>query len=226
MSLTHAASTRSGRGRFALCILGLGSLLIFLSLSAGVQSAVGTADEVHYTYTGPGSVAFDWRGTATDIRYGATTSYGSTATAHTPSPLPFSSAGPFQEVELTGLTPGATYHYSIGGGSDQTMATAPTSGFRFDVEADVGADHADEDARLVHHKEAMNLQVHYVLDHPRHRRFWTHRKDHRSHEFLDPGPAHRPEGVEQPGEEQGLGRGRRQDVGGHGTPPGVGRLRL
>ena len=74
-----------------------------------------TVDEVHYTFTGPTSVAFDWRGSATDIRYGPTTRYGSTATAHTPTPLPFSSAGPFREVELTGLAPGTTYHYSIGG---------------------------------------------------------------------------------------------------------------
>ena len=106
--------------------------------TSACSSVVGTSDEVHYTFTGPSSVAFDWRGTATDIRYGATTSYGSSATTHTPSPLPFSSAGPFQEVELTGLTPGATYHYSIGGGADQTMTMAPTGGFRFDVEADVG----------------------------------------------------------------------------------------
>ena len=137
-STTRAASTRSQRRRFAVCLLCLGNLLVVLLLPASAHSAVGTADEIHYTFTGPSSVAFDWRGTATDIRYGATTSYGSTATTHTPTPLPFSSAGPFQEVELTGLTPGATYHYSIGDGPDQTMATAPTRGFRFDVEADVG----------------------------------------------------------------------------------------
>src|SRR4051812_2102487 len=38
----------------------------------------GTNDEIHYTITGPTSVSFDWRGNATDIRYGLTTSYGST----------------------------------------------------------------------------------------------------------------------------------------------------
>ena len=101
-----------------LCFLCLGSLVFFVSLPASVGSAVGTVDEVHYTFTGPTSVAFDWRGTATDIRYGPTTSYGSTAAASTPTPLPYSSAGPFEEADLTGLTPGATYHYSIGGGPD------------------------------------------------------------------------------------------------------------
>src|SRR5215208_4081547 len=114
------------------------TLLLLLSLPASVGLAAGTADEVHYTFTGANSVAFDWRATATDIRYGPTSSYGSTATAHEPTPLPFSSSGPFQEVELTGLAAGATYHYSIGGGADQTFATAPTGSFRFDVQADVG----------------------------------------------------------------------------------------
>ena len=53
--------------------------------------------------------------------------------------MPFSSAGPFQEVELTGLQAGATYHYSIGGGVDHTFTTAPTGSFRFDVIADIGS---------------------------------------------------------------------------------------
>ena len=104
--------------------------------TSGVSAGV---DEVHYTFTGATSVAFDWRGSPTDIRYGVTTGYGSTATAHAPDPLPFSSAGPFREVELTGLAAGTTYHYSIGGGRDHTFSTAPTSTYRFDVVADVGS---------------------------------------------------------------------------------------
>ena len=103
-----AASTRSQRRRLAACLVCLASLL--LVLPASLRSAIGTADEVHYTFTGPTSVAFDWRGTATDIQYGQTSTYGSTAATHAPTPVPSSSAGPFQEVELTGLTAGATYH--------------------------------------------------------------------------------------------------------------------
>jgi parallel beta-helix repeat protein len=114
----------------------VGALLLIGSTTA---AGVGAVDEVHYTFTGPTSVAFDWRGTATDIRYGTTSSYGSTAAAHAPDPLPFSSAGPFQEIELPGLQAGATYHYSIGGGVDHTFTTAPTGAFRFDVIADVGS---------------------------------------------------------------------------------------
>ena len=116
-------------------------LLAMVLLPGGVQAGSDTVDEVHYTFTGKTSVAFDWRGTATDIRYGSTTDYGQTATAQAPSPVPSSSPGPFQEVQLTDLQPGTTYHYSIGGGSDSTFETAPTGDFRFDVEADVGSSH-------------------------------------------------------------------------------------
>jgi len=96
------------------------------------------AHEVHYTYTGPASVAFDWTGAARTIRYGRTARYRARVTAHTPRPLPFSSRGPFREARLNRLRPATTYHYSIGGGRDHTFRTAPRGPFRFDVEADVG----------------------------------------------------------------------------------------
>src|SRR2546423_1927151 len=127
-SSKRAGSPWKPRRRFALLLLCVGTLLVVLLLPASARPAAGTADEVHYTFTSPSSVGFDWRGTATDIRYGTTTSYGGTATTHTPSPLPFSSAGPLQEVEVTGLTPRATDHYSIGGGPHQIMTSAPTGG--------------------------------------------------------------------------------------------------
>jgi hypothetical protein len=98
----------------------------------------GIAAEIHYTYTGAGSVAFDWKGTATTIRYGLTAKYGRKAVAHPARPTPFSSTGPFYEVQLAGLRPGTTYHYAIGAGKDHAFSTAPVGPFRFDVEADVG----------------------------------------------------------------------------------------
>jgi parallel beta-helix repeat protein len=124
------------------------SIGAFVGLALGVLLALGPApvqagpeavDEIHYTFTGSSSVALDWRGEATDIRYGPTTSYGSTANGVAPSPMPFSSAGPFREVMLTGLQAGTTYHYSIAGGPDHTFTTPPTGDFRFDVIADVGS---------------------------------------------------------------------------------------
>jgi parallel beta-helix repeat protein len=111
-----------------------------LSDTASVQVTAGARvnDEVHYTFTGPTSVALDWRGPDAEVRYGTTSAYGSTVVGHTPSPAPFSSPGPFLEAQLTGLARGTTYHYSIGGGVDRTFRTPPTGGFRFDAIGDVG----------------------------------------------------------------------------------------
>src|SRR5436309_10350063 len=129
--------------RIARRALALGVVLFLAALGASFvvapSSSADSVDEVHYTFTGPDSVGFDWRGTPSDIRYGPTPDYGTTVLASTPDPLPFSSAGPFWEARLTGLTPGGSYHYSIGGGPDHVFHTAPTAGFRFDVIADVSS---------------------------------------------------------------------------------------
>ena len=98
------------------------------------------ADEIHWTMLGPTSVAFDWRGSGTTLRWGLTSAYGSTVTGATPTPLPFSSVGPFREVRITGLSPGLTYHYSVDGGPDHTFHTTPAAGTKFSVyaEGDIG----------------------------------------------------------------------------------------
>jgi len=113
---------------------------ILLLLLAGAAPALA-ADEIHWTLIGPTSVTFDWRGSETTIRYGLTNAYGLTATAVTPTPLPFSSAGPFQEARLFALQPNAVYHYSIGGGPDHTFRTPPprgSSGFTVCAQGDIG----------------------------------------------------------------------------------------
>jgi Calcineurin-like phosphoesterase len=119
----------------SLCALGLLAAVLLPSAAP----AAGTVDEIHYTFTSATSVAFDWRGEANDIRYGPTAAYGTTVAGHQPTPPPFSSPGPFWEAELTGLAPGTSYHYSIGGGPDMVFSTAPTGNFRFASIADVGA---------------------------------------------------------------------------------------
>ena len=110
----------------------------FLALAAA--SPAFATDEIHWTITGPTSVTFDWRGTNNTLRYGLSSSYGLSATATTPSPLPFSSSGPFNEARLTSLVPGATYHYSIAGGADHVFRTPPATGASFTVyvEGDIG----------------------------------------------------------------------------------------
>ena len=106
-----------------------------------VSGVTGTADEIHWTFTGPNSVSFEWRGAATEIHYGLTSAYGAVALAQPPSPMPFSSSGPFWEAELKGLQPNGVYHYSIGSAPDQTFRTPPqpgTEGFTIDAEGDIG----------------------------------------------------------------------------------------
>ena len=124
-------------------ILGAAIVVVLAAGVTGLASTSGRglpsrAEEVHYTYGSATSVTFDWAGSGRTLRYGRTARYGRVAIAHAPSPLPFSSRGPFREVRLTRLQSGTTYHYSIAGGADQTFSTAPTARYRFDVEADVG----------------------------------------------------------------------------------------
>ena len=114
-------------------------MLVFCAL--GLAREALPADEIHWTITGQASVTFDWRGPESTIAYGLTASYGQSATAVTPGPLPFSSPGPFWEARLTGLQENSLYHYSIGAGPDHTFHTPPprgTSGFTVYVEGDVG----------------------------------------------------------------------------------------
>lgn len=83
-------------------------------------------DEVRLTIMGRDSVSLHWRGSATDVRFGTSVDYDRSAVAVRSTPQPLSSSRPFHEVLLSGLTPGATYHYSIGGGPDRTF-TAPVA---------------------------------------------------------------------------------------------------
>jgi hypothetical protein len=117
----------------------MSSLALLATFLLAAPSA-RAADEIHWTMLGPTSVAFDWRGTGSTLHYGLTRNYALSARGVTPSPLPFSSAGPFFEAVVTGLSPGVTYHYSLDGGPDHTFHTLPAAGTSFTVyvEGDVG----------------------------------------------------------------------------------------
>ena len=89
---------------FLSMIMWAGMVVPVTGVPQNVDSRVtGTADEIHWTFTGLNSVSFDWRGTATQVHYGLSSTYGAVALAQPPSPMPFSSSGPFWEAELTGL---------------------------------------------------------------------------------------------------------------------------
>ena len=110
-----------------------------IMLWAGASEA---ADEIHWTITGPTSVTFDWRGAETTLSYGLTTALGATVTGVTPSPLPWSSSGPFREARIAGLLPDTLYHYVIGSGTRHTFRTPRrpgTSDFVVMAEADIGS---------------------------------------------------------------------------------------
>jgi len=127
--------------------------------------ATGTADEIHWTFTGANSASFHWRGTATELRYGLSTTYGAIAHAQPPSPMPFSSSGPFWEAELTGLLPGGIYHYSLGSAPDRTFRMPPQPGpaeFTIDAEGDIGASNSSPGVQGVQRLVADDLPA-FVL---------------------------------------------------------------
>jgi hypothetical protein len=108
---------------------------------SAIAAVALAADEIHWTLTGPTSVTFDWRGGDSTIHYGPTPEYGYTVTGVPPDPMPASSPGPFWEARITGLDPGAVYHYSIEGETDHAFRTAPkpSQNFVVCVEGDIGA---------------------------------------------------------------------------------------
>lgn len=119
--------------RFApAAVVGL-VLALMPALPAGAED---TVDEIHFSYGDvPGSVVVNWRGAETSISYGLTEAYGLQAVAAPSAITPVDSAGPYQEVVLTGLAPDSAYHYRIGTGVDHVLRTAPTGSFRW---VDVG----------------------------------------------------------------------------------------
>ncbi len=118
-----------------------GAVALALAGSLVAPAVSRAADEIHWTFISPTAVSFDWRGAESVIQYGTTTAYGSSTTAVTPSPLPYSSAGPFWEARLTGLAPNTLYHYKIGSSPDHTFRTMiprGSSDFVICVEGDIG----------------------------------------------------------------------------------------
>jgi Calcineurin-like phosphoesterase len=114
------------------------------SMGAPPPPPAEDAHEVHFTYTGPTSVTFDWSGGGTTVRYWARTEPPRTVEAHAVTPQPTSSPGPFREALLEGLTPGVDYYYEVGHPVRPTPASfhAPLAGpgkFVFAAVGDMGA---------------------------------------------------------------------------------------
>jgi hypothetical protein len=112
--------------------------------------------EVHFTYTAPDAVTFDWRGEGTTLRYWSKGQPPRTVTAHPPTPTPTSMPGPFQEAVADQLLPGTEYQYEVGHPLKPTPHAfrAPPApggaGFVFAAVGDIGDDGGQPAAAGVH----------------------------------------------------------------------------
>jgi hypothetical protein len=102
------------------------------------------AHQVHYTFTAPDAVTFDWSGSDGALRFWAKDVPPRIVTAHPPTPLPASSSGPWREAVADGLIPGREYFYEIGHPVrpvTQTFRSPPArggSGFVFAAVGEIG----------------------------------------------------------------------------------------
>jgi hypothetical protein len=125
---------------------GRASLLIpFDSGSPAPPPPAEEPREVHFTFTAPDEVTFDWRGTDATLRVWAKNVPPLTVEARHPNPLPFSSGGPWQEAVAGGLLPGVEYQYEVGNPvrpvplAFRAPPARGAAGFSFVAVGDVGA---------------------------------------------------------------------------------------
>jgi hypothetical protein len=135
--------------------------LLALSVDSGTPLvAVATEEprQIHFTFTAPDAVTFDWRGNDAALRVWAKNVAPRTIDAHRPEPAPFSSPGPWLEATVNGLIPGTDYQYEVGRPVRPTtfsFRTPPApggTGFKFVAVGDIGA---SPTATVVHHAIAL-----------------------------------------------------------------------
>lgn len=112
-----------GRARLALLALALAGAgcreraARFMGVDAAVAPPEPRAEEpsqIHFTFTGPTSATFSWRGNNRSMRIWAKNEPPRTIEARVAKPGPFSMAGTWQEAEVTDLRPDTQYGYEIG----------------------------------------------------------------------------------------------------------------
>jgi hypothetical protein len=89
----------------------------FMGVDSSTPLPLPAAEEpnqVHFSFTGPTSVTFVWRGSGRSVRLWSKDMAPRTVEAHEPSPKPFSSVGHWQEAAVTDLRPGTEYGYEVG----------------------------------------------------------------------------------------------------------------
>ena len=133
-----------------------------LRLSVGDASmpaaAVRTEDprQVHFTFTAPDAVTFNWLGSDPTLRFWAKDIPPRTVQARPPDPAPWSSPGPWQEAVADGLRPGTEYQYQVGHPerpltlSFRAPAARGAVDFTFVAVGDIGASNSWPVAAIVH----------------------------------------------------------------------------
>jgi hypothetical protein len=127
-----------------------------LDASAPPPRAIEEPHEIHFTFTGPNAVTFNWRGADPSVRFWSKGSPPRTVEAQPPKPLPVSSPGPWQEVTLDGLPAGAEVQYELGNPTRpvprafRAPAERGATGFSFVAVGDVGAVSDAPAAAVVH----------------------------------------------------------------------------
>ncbi|HEY7376402.1 MAG TPA: metallophosphoesterase [Polyangia bacterium] len=122
-------------------------------------TAIEEPHQIHYTFTAPDAVTFDWRGNDRTLRFWAKAAAPRTIEAHPPvpaPPVPPAAAVTWQEAVLGGLQPGVEYIYEVGHPMrPQAMSfhapLAPGSvGFRFVAVGDIGSSATSQAVARVH----------------------------------------------------------------------------
>ena len=112
--------------------------------------------QVHFTFTAPDAVTFNWRGSDPTLRFWAKNIPPRTVQARPPDPAPWSSPGPWQEAVADGLQPGTEYQYEVGHPvrpvtwSFRAPAAPGAVGFTLVAVGDIGASTSRPVAAVVH----------------------------------------------------------------------------
>lgn len=150
--------TRSPAARRSLLIVAVGLGVVgagcreraarFMGVDAALPPLEPRAEEpsqIHFTFTGPTSATFSWRGNNPSMRIWTKNEPPRQIEAHDAKPGPFSTPGQWLEAEVTDLHPDTQYGYEIGRprlpvpSFFRSPPAVGKSGFSFAAIADVGA---------------------------------------------------------------------------------------
>jgi hypothetical protein len=84
------------------------------SAPAAPTTPLEEPNQVHFSFSSPTSITFDWRGSGRTLRVWSKDMAPREIASHEPTPKPYSSPGQWREATVTDLSPGTEYGYEIG----------------------------------------------------------------------------------------------------------------